>query len=518
MSTVVVPPIIPPTVPPTNPPVEKLEKLEDIQGDIWSKGFPKDNETYYLFQIKHPADFARCLRKLVTDQPHLIPNLNMVKVNWAEIKAEKKRADAHKEQPKRLPMANALIAFTYKGLEIIRGGLQNPDDLLLEDIEKTDPAFSHGMKSAPLNDPTAGLDPLFADPTAIHGLLKVAGSSKEKVNERLKEIQVALQCDKGVINDVPGGTEGRIDGAVREGDNRGKEHFGFQDGISQPLMNGLDDPPPAPDSGALATSTMETEPKFLIVMEGTRSQGSNDIPRPDWMHQGSFLVFRKLEQNVEAFNDLTEKNFKRYECRNAEHMGAKLMGRWRSGAPITLPAYHTADDPTGDHCKSKKMNNFGYEKVDDNSTARGCPLAAHIRKTNPRRTDEEDTNASDPGLKFTRIIRGGIPYGPDHTKGEKPGVMKRGLLFACYQGSIEDGFQHMQSSWCNTDTFPMGGSGLDPIVGQGKSPDDMKMLITEGKEQVQINPPLVTFRGGEYFFVPSIKSLKGVLTAAAPLH
>ncbi|KAK4182345.1 Dyp-type peroxidase [Podospora australis] len=518
MSTVLLPPLIPPTTPSTGAP--RLEKLEDIQGDVWSKGFPKSYETYYLFQIKRPAEFAGCLNKMITNKPHLIPNLNMVKDKRDEINYERQLAKEHQDKPKRLPIANALIAFTYKGLEAIQSGRQSHDDLWLDDIKATDPAFCRGMRSdgPALNDPTTKLNPLFSDPNVIHGLLKVAGSSKETVEERLKEIQLDLQRGT-VITDVPGGFEGRLDGATRGGKNRGKEHFGFQDGISQPLMNGLDDIPPPDPGAALATSTMETDPKFLITTKDTRSQDTNGVTRPDWMYQGSFLVFRKLVQNVKAYNDLVQNNFKKYGCQTADHMGAKLMGRWPSGAPIALPAYHTSDAPPTDRCKVKKMNSFLYEKVDDSSAPHGCPLAAHIRKTNPRRADEKDSNSGDPGLLFTKIIRGGIPYGPDYTPGEPAGT-ERGLLFACYQGNIEDGFRHMQMIWCNNDSFPKGGSGFDPIVGQAKRPEDLKTLITaDGTEQVPINPPLVTFRGGEYFFVPSIPALKGALTVnSAPLH
>lgn len=164
----------------------------------------------------------------------------------------------------------------------------------------------------------------------------------------------------------------------------------------------------------------------------------------------------------------------------------------------------------------KLINNFGYEKLD--APLHMCPLGAHIRKTNPRMAN--DSNNSDQGLQFSKMIRNGIPYGPDYKAGEVEGPeTKRGLLFACYQGFIEDGFRHMQRSWCNNSDFPPGKeSGIDPIIGQG-SPSEMKTKITEGKDAVTVTLPtgksqLVTFRGGEYFFVPSIAALRGDLSDA----
>jgi len=94
--------------------VESLN-LDNIQGDIWSKGFPKDNETYYLFQInpQRAKDFARNLKNLVIPDPNkssLISSLTMVKKDWARIGEEK---------PNKVEMAHALIAFTFKGLEVV---------------------------------------------------------------------------------------------------------------------------------------------------------------------------------------------------------------------------------------------------------------------------------------------------------------------------------------------------------------------------------------------------------------
>jgi deferrochelatase/peroxidase EfeB len=90
---------------------------------------------------------------------------------------------------------------------------------------------------------------------------------------------------------------------------------------------------------------------------------------------------------------------------------------------------------------------------------------------------------------------------------------QRGLLFACYQAHIEHGFQFIQMSWCNNDGFPQGGSGLDPIIGQTKTDRVPVMMTLNGDttKRAPVFPDLVTFKGGEYFFVPSIEALKTVL-------
>ncbi|KAK1757120.1 Dyp-type peroxidase [Echria macrotheca] len=505
----------------------KAEKLEDVlQGDIWSRGFPKYHETYYLFQINplKTTEFAKNLKSLVidksqvTNKPSLISSLKMVKGDWEKIDAEKKRAEAAHQEPQKLPVANALIAFTFKGLKALQAGLPKKR-LSLATVQMTDKAFSGGMKADAdaLSDPSiTETSSLFANTEVIHGLLKVAGNSREMVNDLLNEIKKALKHHDKVIEDVPGGDKGRIDGATREGDHRGKEHFGFEDAISQPLMKDIDTIPTLP-SGAFS---MVTDPEILMVTEETH-RPDPALKRPDWMHQGSFLVFRKLQQDVDAFNALCDQNYANLGCQNASHLSAKLMGRWPSGAPITMPEFATvhADGTKEEMEKRKRLNDFSYEPVDrPPSTGRLCPLVAHIRKTNPR--ERVDSNSGDIGHRLAKIIRNGIPYGPDWK--QKGDSAKRGLLFACYQGSIDDAFRFMQMAWCNEEKFPpfkaQGGVGIDPIVGQHQHREKMKSLILEGDEKkgylsLPVNPRLVTFQGGEYFFAPSIKALSEVLSA-----
>jgi len=252
---------------------------------------------------------------------------------------------------------------------------------------------------------------------------------------------------------------------------------------------------------------MATEPELLLVTEKTTSVDT-DRPRPEWMHHGSFLVFRKLEQNVDAFHDLVAQNYDKYDCATPAHLGAKLMGRWPNGAPIAMPTFAASEKGFE---LAKHTNDFTYEPLTSSTPPsstppskhepRLCPLSAHIRKTNPR--SGVDPNHSDRGLALTRIIRHGIPYGPEPRASKGDGLKRRGLLFACYQGSIEFGFKLMQADWCNNESFPRGGVGIDPIVGQHKVPAKMRALVVEGREQekghLPIRTRLVRFRGGEYF-------------------
>jgi deferrochelatase/peroxidase EfeB len=103
--------------------------------------------------------------------------------------------------------------------------------------------------------------------------------------------------------------------------------FGFEDGVSQPLLEGIDKP------DDIARNTSMTTPQSVITVGKGRLPAGLDggqLARPEWMLDGSFLVFRKYEQDVGAFRKLTGK-FNSVGCTSAEQFGARLMGRWQSG-------------------------------------------------------------------------------------------------------------------------------------------------------------------------------------------
>ncbi|KAL8709808.1 MAG: hypothetical protein Q9225_007397 [Loekoesia sp. 1 TL-2023] len=217
------------------------------------------------------------------------------------------------------------------------------------------------------------------------------------------------------------------------------------------------------------------------------------------MVNGSFLAFRKLEQDVPRWIDLVNK-FKDASCKSPAHLGAKLMGRWPSGAPVAK--FPDEDAPPN----TPLDNNFKYKGV----SKFNCPFGAHIRKVNPRTDGGAVTTA--------RMIRNGIPYGTDFDPDNPPTDPNdtRGLLFAVYQSCLENSFQFVQKSWSNNESFPVSKTGHDAISGQAK---DRGLLNTtlHNEDDGNLVPGLGQFqescimKGGEYFFVPSISALKNTL-------
>jgi len=228
--------------------------------------------------------------------------------------------------------------------------------------------------------------------------------------------------------------------------------------------------------------------------------------RPKWSKDGSFLVFRYFEQLVPEFDDFCKKHpIASAGAGGAELAGARMFGRWKSGAPLDLAP--TKDDPVLANDPDRN-NNFSFA---DSGQGR-CPFAAHVRKANPR-GDLKNLG----GTLIHRIWRQGIPFGPEVTAEERQQsktLHSRGLLFVCYQSNIKEGFSFVQQSWSNTVTFPPKGcflwptkSGFDPIIGiNGNNVRDMYDPEQAGKDmKLAIN--YVVPKGGEYFFSPSIEAL-----------
>jgi deferrochelatase/peroxidase EfeB len=158
------------------------------------------------------------------------------------------------------------------------------------------------------------------------------------------------------------------------------------------------------------------------------------------------------------------------------------------------------------------QNDFSYR--DDPDGAR-CPFSAHIRKTTPR-------ESRDGGLERTGVMmaRRGQTYGTrtddpwDDAPPETRPTGGVGLLFMAFNSSLQGQFEFMQQAWANDSDFPQEGTGLDPIIGQGRRTVKVRYPETWGGTKLtapqQQVPQTVTMKGGEYFFMPSLAYLKGL--------
>ena len=211
---------------------------------------------------------------------------------------------------------------------------------------------------------------------------------------------------------------------------------------------------------------------------------------------GSYVVFRKLHTRVAAFRQYVRARAK--SRAEEELLAAKFVGRWPSGAPLTLAP--DRDDPELG-ADPKRNNAFLYAANDD---ARGlkCPLGAHARRTYPR--DSKIAGVA----RMHRIIRRSSSYGPMLPEGvlEDDGA-DRGILFFCLQARLDRGFEFVKTQWINQGTFIGAPAEMDPLAG----PNDETGRFTVPQQPIRRRltelPQFVVNRGGEYLFMPGRRAL-----------
>ena len=321
-----------------------------------------------------------------------------------------------------------------------------------------------------------------------------------------------------------------------------KEFFGFNDGVSQPAVRGLT---PQGDYVSRREIGVEDEranlyakPGQLLVWPGLflfgyPRQGS-DLTQPGavmnppatWMRNGSYLVFRRLRQDVRAFRDAVTK-MEDYLTEQGEvvpegWVAANLVGRWPDGTPLVASPNGPDRNVSGD---PNRINNFRFfasfpqtpvtgsgvlPEVPADPLGIACPRVSHIRQVNPRDGISEIGQEHHPGKL---MLRRGISFGPELNVAP---AADRGLLFLSYQTSIVEQFKFVQTSWANATNRPTG-DGQDPIIGQNGTSENQRTLRLFSPSGQQHRCPLdgrwVIATGGGYFFSPSIAGLKSVLIA-----
>jgi Dyp-type peroxidase family len=271
-----------------------------------------------------------------------------------------------------------------------------------------------------------------------------------------------------------------------------KEHFGFRDGIGQPQIQGCGGT--GREEDAIAAG------EFLL---GRRNGYGNRTHAPEspngfnFGHNGSYLVFRQLAQDVPAFWKYCSEQGGGEQ--HAVATAAKMVGRWPSGAPLIR---HADKDPKQDRFQDD--DNFTYIANDEDNDRFGarCPFGAHIRRANPR--DWNLGTSREESLRIAnlhRIVRRGRPYGPpfvdsmnpeelvkEARKGAPAKDAERGLQFLCFNADIERQFEFIQQHWCNNPHFAGLDNGPDQLLG--------------------IQPRFIRVIGASYFFMPSIPAVK----------
>lgn len=474
--------------------------LANIQGNL--AGFSKDHQRFVFLRFPDKATAQNFLGAVSDD----IATCEEVQAFNALFKLVNHRRHCQERGSVEATWVN--LAISYAGLRI----LEAPEH------ESLPEEFKAGMKErakeigdVETSDPEAWLE-LFKQ--EIHAIVLLASDDPDDLQEEYVHVQRHIR--ESGIEEL-----GMIGGDTRTSE-AGHEHFGFKDGISQPSVAGITSEPKPGGDWIPAGEFILGYPGLEEPAPTPPPAGAYDPPQPpprpttpEWTKDGSYLVFRRLRQDVQAFNDFLAKAASDNGISEAL-LGAKFVGRYKSGAPLERthdqapefdPQLADPSDADPSFKEEEKVNNFDYDQDPDGKLV---PRAAHIRKTNPR-SSEPPGKA---GSNAHRILRRGVPYGPEFTQGEAPygegpvpDNQDRGLLFLCYQSSITRGFEFIQSQWANQDNFPLEGDGRDPIISQDQAAPNFALPTSGDTLHLTLARWVIT-TGGEYFFSPSISAIK----------
>lgn len=465
---------------------------KNIQG-VGIAGFRKDQQQLIFVRIDEPQKALG----LLTELAHRTANA------W-EVK---RFNDVYSEIRDRGREDEGAVTATWVATMVSAAGLKklgvNLDELPAG--EGYD-AFKAGMAARaneigdtrPTDTPDQWLDEFRAD-KGVDLLIVVAADDSDHLDAVCERIHNHISA---------GGCVAVFDerGAVLPGELSGHEHFGFKDGVSQPAIEGWDDPPEPGEPPAV--------PLGEFVLGYPDAVGTTAEVGDLWL-DGSFAVFRRLHQDVIGFRQQAAAGVPGADpALDAATTGAKLVGRWPSGASLETSA--SSDD-------GNVTNAFGYA-----SDAEGfnVPRFAHVRKANPR--DEQGAGLdTDPSANH-RMLRRGAPYGPplaqDATADD--GV-DRGLHFISVVADLDRQFEFVQRQWLNDENFPNGAvppgpqqpygpsptgepaDGPDPLAGEFNpgSQDALHQPDPGNVHQFAVSEEVVRVTAGEYLFVPSLSAL-----------
>lgn len=356
-------------------------------------------------------------------------------------------------------------------------------------------------------------------PNEVHALLLLYARDEDAVRAWAAEVLAALApqvvCTHRLSLDLHLDERGLV-----------REHFGFTDGISQPIPHGLAivgkdnqripkhrwhgvasgdillghlNAYGEPALGPLVADTASARDAGLV--EGNAPSGYLDLGM-----NGSYLVVRELQQDVAAFWRSMDRNAEAIRSSappathvTSEWLAERLVGRDLKGH-LLCPG--GTWDPCADGQPRNAVGFFGGDAF-----GLGCPMGSHVRRANPRDGLAEHGVFREAVLEAAnnhRILRRGRKYGARAPGLREPDGQERGLLFMCLNTDIVRQFEFVQQTWLLNPQFATLRDHTDPLIGP-KGPFTLHELPLRRVVEVE---SFVRLAGGEYFFLPSMPALR----------
>ncbi|WP_051450721.1 Dyp-type peroxidase [Actinospica robiniae] len=504
-----------------------LRESAEIQGDILA-GFKKDHVSLLFLHFEDPARAGSWLAELA---PRIATTRQVAAFNE---KFSQARRTSGGDDPEALNATWLGVSLTYPGLRLFSG---EADPIATVPAGTTLEAFVHGAaaRARELGDieDSATDRWLFGhgDGREIHAVVTIASDTAGGLQSAIDDQREAATRAAALL-------VFQQNAATLVGERRGKEHFGFKDGVSEPGVRGFDEEDPQRPGYVKKHPGTRLIPPGEFVIGRPRVEVAGDrrgYPAeavPPWMNDGSFQVVRRLAQDVpgwwaqvaDQLQVLKQAKGVAPEGATVEWLAARMVGRWRSGAPVhKFPAH----DPINDRAAAGD-NDLSFK---DDPDGLKTPLFSHLRQTAPRDGLVDGGPVPEEFMDARRIIRRGAPYGQpfDPARGAAGGPdAARGLLFVCYQADLVEQFEFIQKDWVNTGDFPRGRenppgpdamiSGRLPGSGEAQAPINdgcihFESVDAEGTERRCTPLTLRRFvrtEGAVYAFAPSISTLKAL--------
>ena len=464
----------------------KEDVLADIQGFITS-GYGHLSHAAYLFlQFREAARARRWLSQVAPAITSSRP--------WPVDATGKKR-----KPPVALNVSFSAAGITALGVpsEVLctfprefQEDIASPErSRVLGDTEESDPAqWELGGPATP----------------PVHAVLLVYAESET-------ELAAACQAQRTRFAESEGGVvelSGSMQSGHRPDDER--EPFGFHDGVAQPAIAGI------PGEGVPTGEFILGYPNHFQLMPPTpvvpasldRDGILPALANPyhsaqlrDLGRNGSYVVYRKLEQDVAGFWQFMKREAIRITgSADEDHMtwlASRCVGRWPSGAPLALTP--DVDDPA--------LGNRDDFLYGGDPEGLACPFGSHIRRTNPR--DVVRPYPVEQSLSMSeahRLLRRARVFGS--ALADAP----RGIHFFCVNASIKTQFEFVQQTWCNNPRFAGLNDNKDPIIGDNarsdQTPSHMTIPRRPSPARTAALPRFVTVKAGMYLFMPSLTALR----------
>ena len=505
--------------------------LADIQGNIVKAygryGFPVARHIFFhITKAQAGRDFVSNVTPLITTS-----------VPWRD--------------GSKIPSVAFNIAFTYQGLR----ELDVPDDTLHGFPDE----FSMGMKARRdiIGDTGPNhyshWDPIWnleqeGENQYVHVMVSINAKTEALLESAYQQLRVIAAKTPDIVQLAghrgPGGDDLPYQpaAALEQSD---KEHFGYSDGISSTFFDGCGEDPDLVIGGGKPNGkdprTREgwdpLAPGEFIFGHADESGANPEAPGPPlFSKNGTFLVYRKLHQNVASFWSYLDEVGSRFPG-GKERFAAKIAGRWRNGAPlVSFPTEKLANEfvdevnrlqvrvrsgaanaTEKDRLDELNLQFVAYDYNDDPDGAK-CPFGAHTRRSNPRSALEYGKKgAFDSPAALTnrrRLLRRGLPYGAEEQQPTDEG--DHGVVIMLLNADLSRQFEFVQQQWFNFGNDFGLANDQDSFLGNNGKNENCRahgrMMIEGDKDTPPYfcsnMPTLVETRGGDYFFVPSMTCLR----------